>query len=179
LLPRVRAALAACVLLATPSLGAAQTAVDMAIAFYEKGGAYCFRIAPFGVGLSEETEWTVMMLTSKSNRQNTFRIRSVDAGETGVTRSGLQTLGLLANDVWKFDGTRSEFFERFAEGIRDGQLRARVVKLVPPRLSRASTERERADIYLDFADRGSKVSFDKVPDLTPEEFQAYSEHFID
>ena len=88
---------------------------------------------------------------------------------------------LLAEDISdsKFDGSRSEFFERFSHGIRDGRLRARVVKLVPPRLARASTERERADVYLDFADRGSKVSFDKAPDLTPDEFQTYSEHFID
>jgi hypothetical protein len=179
LLRCVRAAVVASAVLAAPSIAAAQSAVDSAVDFYLKGGAYCFRIAPFGVGLSEETEWTVMMLTSKENRQNTFRIRSVDAGETGVTKSGLQTLGRLANEVWKFDGSRSEFFERFSHGIRDGRLRARVVKLVPPRLARASTERERADVYLDFADRGSKVSFDKAPDLTPDEFQTYAEHFID
>lgn len=178
---RVRSAAVAivCLLWAAPTVVSAQTAVDSAIAFYQSGGAYCFRVAPFGTGLSEEPEWTVMMLTSKANRRNTFPIRSVDAGDTGVNKSGLQTLGLLANEVWKFDGSRLDFFERFAEGIREGKLRARVVKLVPPRLARATTERERAEVYLDFADRGSKVSFDKVPDLTPEEFETYSEHFID
>lgn len=179
MLRRARAALAAFVLVVTPIAATAQTAVDSAVAFYQMGGAYCFRIAPFGVGLSEETEWTVMLLTSRSNKRNTYRIRSVDAGETGVSRSGLQTLGLLANEVWKFDRSRSEFFERFGAGIRDGRLRARVVKLVPPTLAKATTERERAEAYLAFADRGTKVAFDKVADLTPEEFHTYSEHFID
>lgn len=157
----------------------AQSPVDLALAFYRGGGAYCFRIAPFGVSLSEETEWTVMMLTSKANRKNTFRIRSLDPGETGVNKSGLQALGRMTTDAWKFESQRAEFMERFAEGIRDGTLRARVVKLAPPQLARAATERERAEVYLQFADRGSRVSFDKAPDLTAEVFQGYSEHFID
>jgi len=58
----------------------AQSAVDTALSFYSKGGAYCFRVAPFGVALSEEREWTVMVLTSAANHHNTFRIRTVDAG---------------------------------------------------------------------------------------------------
>jgi len=158
---------------------AAQNAVDVTLSFYSKGGAYCFRVAPFGTALSEETEWTVMMLTSASNHHNTFRIRSVDAGDTGLKGSGLQTAGRLANDVWKFDGTRADFFDRFAEGIRSGKLRARVVKAGPPNLAQTTSERERAELYLKFADKGTKVSFDDVQDLTAEQFQQYSEYFPD
>jgi hypothetical protein len=158
---------------------AAQGAVDTALSFYSHGGAYCFRVAPFGAPLAEETEWTVMVLTSAANHRNAFRIRSVDPGDTGLRGSGLMSAGRFANDVWKLDGSRAEFFERFAKGIADGQLRARVVKIGPPELARAATDRERAEIYLKFADKGSRVSFDKVPDLTPEEFMQYSEYFPD
>ncbi|HUR32851.1 MAG TPA: hypothetical protein VM032_03595 [Vicinamibacterales bacterium] len=166
-------------LLALPSLARAQNAVDAALSFYAEGGAYCFRIAPFGTALSEETEWTVMMLTSASNHRNSFRIRSVDAGNTGLSAAGLRAAGLLANDVWKFDGTRADFFERFAEGIRAGKLRARVVSAGPPNLPQVASERERAELYLQWADKGTRVSFDKVPDLTPEQFQQYAEYFPD
>ncbi len=69
--------------LASASAARAQNAVDMALGFYAKGGVYCFRIVPQGTALSEETEWTVMMLTAASNHHNTFRIRSVDPGDTG------------------------------------------------------------------------------------------------
>ena len=157
----------------------AQNAVDMALSFYSNGGAYCFRVAPFGMSLSEETEWTVMVLTSTSNHRNTFRIRSVDPGGTGLSGTGLRQAGLYANDVWKFDGSRSDFFQRFSEGIRAGKLRARVVKAGPPTLAQTTSERDRAEMYLKFADKGTKVSFDKVPDLTPDEFQQYSEYFPD
>ena len=157
----------------------AQSAVDAALSFYAKGGAYCFRVAPFGTALSEETEWTVMMLTAASNHRNTFRIRSVDPGETGLTGSGLLTAGRLANDVWKFDGSRAEFFQRFGEGIKAGKLRARVTKAGPPNLPQVASERERAELYLKYADKGTKVSFDKAPDLTSDEFQQYSEYFPD
>jgi hypothetical protein len=176
LLARVFAALVVCAAIPVPAV--AQSAVDMALLFYSNGGVYCFRVVPFGVNLSEETEWTVMMLTSTSNKHNTFRIRSVDPGETGLKGSGLQTAGRFANDVWKFDGTRAEFFERFSEGIRSGKLRVRVVNAAPPNLA-GLPERERAEQYLKFADRGTKVSFDEAPDLNVEEFQRYAEHFPD
>jgi len=161
------------------TVASAQNAVDVALSFYARGGAYCFRVAPLGTALSEETEWTVMLLTSTSNRRQSFRIRSVDPGETGLSKSGLMSAGRLANDVWKFDGTRADFFERFAQGIRDRKLRARVVKAGPPDLASIASERERAEVYLKFADKGTKVSFDKVPNLTAEQFLAYSEHFPD
>ena len=157
----------------------AQTAVDVALSFYANGGAYCFRVAPFGTPLSEEREWTVMVLTAASNHRNTFRIRSVEPGATGLSGARLQSAGRFANDVWKFDGTRADFFQRFGEGIRSGKLRARVVKAGPPNLAQITSERERAELYLKFADSGTKVSFDKVPDLTAEEFQQYSEYFPD
>jgi len=118
----------------------AQSAVDTALLFYSKGGAYCFRVAPSGIALSEEREWTVMMLTSAENHHNTFRIRSVDPGEAGLNGHGLQTAGRLANDVWKFDGSRSDFFQRFADGIRSGKLRARVVKAGPPNLAQIDSD---------------------------------------
>jgi hypothetical protein len=156
----------------------AQNAVDSALSFYSHGGAYCFRIAPEGVGLSEEREWTIMLLTGGSNRRNTFRVRTVDPGDTGLSGTGLLTVGRLANDVWKFDGSRSDFFQRFAEGIRAGKLRARVVKAGPPNLADMS-ERERAEQYLKFADRGTRVSFDKAPDLTADEFLAFSDYVPD
>jgi hypothetical protein len=160
-------------------VASAQNAVDSALAFYSKGGAYCFRVAPFGTALSEETEWTVMLLTSASNRRNTFRIRSVDPGDTGLSGPNLLTAGRLANDVWKFDGTRADFFQRFADGIKAGKLRARVVAAGPPNLPQVTSERERAELYLKFADKGTRVSFDKVPDLSPEQFQQYAEYFPD
>src|SRR5262245_47386640 len=34
---------------------AAQTQADVALSFFRAGGAYCFRVAPLGVALSEET----------------------------------------------------------------------------------------------------------------------------
>jgi len=157
----------------------AQNAVDSALSFYSNGGTYCFRVAPSGVALSEEREWTVMMLTSAGNHHNTFRIRSVDPGDTGLSGHGLQTAGRLANDVWKFDGSRTDFFQRFADGIRSRKLRARVVKAGPPNLAQIASERERAELYLKFADKGTKVSFEGVPDLTAEEFGRYSEYIPD
>lgn len=176
-------ALGACawllVLVGASAAMAQATAVDSALAFYGKGGAYCFRIAPPGTALAEESEWTVMVLTSASNHHNSFRIRSVDPGDTGLSGSGLITAGRLANDVWRFDGSRAEFFERFAQGIRDHELRARVVNAGPSNLAEIASDRERADLYLKFADKGTRVSFERVPDLTADQFLAYSEYFPD
>ena len=174
-----RVCVAVVALLAAAGSASAQTSVDMALSFYENGGAYCFRVAPEGTSLAEEREWTVMVLTSASNHHNTYRIRSVDPGATGLSGSGLQSAGRFANDVWKFEGTRNTFFQRFAEGIRKHTLRARVVKAGPPALAQAASDRERAELYLRFADKGSKVSFDKVPDLSPDEFQQFSEFLPD
>ncbi|MGC4080889.1 MAG: hypothetical protein QM736_01905 [Vicinamibacterales bacterium] len=175
----VRAVGACLLVLACVSGAHAQSAVDAALAFYARGGAYCFRVTPLGTALAEETEWTVMVLTSTSNHRNTFRIRSVDPGETGLTGSGLMAAGRLANDVWKFDGTRADFFERFAQGIRDRKLRARIVKAGPPNLADIGSERERAELYLRFADKGTRVSFDKASDLTADQFLEFSEYFPD
>lgn len=175
----VRALGVCLMLLAGAGLASAQNAVDSALAFYARGGAYCFRVAPLGTALSEETEWTVMVLTSASNHHNSFRIRSVDPGDTGLSGPGLMTAGRLANDVWKFDGTRADFFDRFAQGIRDRKLRARVVKTGPPNLAAGLSERERAELYLKFADKGTRVSFDKVSDLTADQFLEFAEYFPD
>lgn len=157
----------------------AQSEVDQAIAFYSAGGSYCFRIAPAGAVMSQEAEWTVMVLTSASNPNSMFKIRDVDPGRTGLRGAALTAAGMTVNSVWRFDGQREEFFNRFAAGIEAGVLRARVVKAGPANLSQLKSDRERADAYLKFADRGSRVSFDKVPDLTAKQFQAYVDYFPD
>jgi hypothetical protein len=53
------------------------------------------------------------------------------------------------------------------------------VKAGPANLGQLASDRERADVYLKFADRGTRIAFDKAPDLTAEEFGQYSEHFPD
>jgi hypothetical protein len=156
----------------------AQGEAVAAIAFLRSGGAYCFRVAPEGVAMSEETAWTVMLLTSGSNRNNDFRIRTVDPGPTGLRGRELQGMGETVNGVWRQDSLREEFFERFSAGIGDRTLRARVVKIEPPDLARLKPA-ERADLYLRFTDRGTRVSFGKVPDLTAEEFRKFAEYYPD
>jgi hypothetical protein len=162
-----------------PSSAPAQSNVDEAIRFYTAGGSYCFRIAPSGVVMSQELEWTVMVLTSASNQNSTFKIRDVDPGRTGLRGADLVAAGMTVNGVWRFDGERADFFERFAAGIDAGILRARIVKTGPANLAQLKSDRERADAYLKFADRGSRISFDKVPDLTAEQFREYADYFPD
>jgi len=164
---------------AFPSAASAQSDVEDAIRFYSAAGSYCFRVAPSGVVMSQETEWTVMVLTSASNRKNSFEIRDVDPGTTGLRGAALAAAGIAVNNVWRLDSDRAEFFEKFAAGIDAGALRARVVKIGPANLSLLKSDRERADVYLKFADRGSRVSFDKVPDLTSEQFRQYADYFPD
>src|SRR5215471_9800960 len=94
-----------------------QTQADVALGFFRAGGAYCFRIAPLGVALSEETEWTVMVLTSASNHKTTFKIRELDAGPTGLRGQRLKDMGSDVTDVWRSDRLREDFFARFAKGI--------------------------------------------------------------
>jgi hypothetical protein len=161
------------------SPGFAQSEVDQAISFYSAGGSYCFRVAPAGVVMAQELEWTVMLLTNASNQKTVFKIRDVDPGGTGLRGAALAAAGMTVNSVWRFDGQRAEFFEKFAAGIDAGVLRARVVKAGPANLSQLKSERDRANVYLKFADRGSRVSFDKAPDLTAEQFRAYADHFPD
>ncbi len=161
------------------SPGFAQSEVDQAISFYSAGGSYCFRVAPSGVVMSQELEWTVMVLTSTSNQKSAFKIRDVDPGRTGLSGTGVIAAGVAVNSVWRFDGQRAEFFEKFAAGIDAGILRARVVKIVPANLSQLKSDRERANVYLKFADHGSRVAFDKVPDLTAEQFRTYADYFPD
>jgi hypothetical protein len=165
--------------IAIPSAASAQSDVEDAVRFYSAAGSYCFRVAPAGVVMSQETEWTVMVLTSASNRKNTFKIRDVDPGSTGMRGATLAAAGMTVNNVWRLDSDRAEFFEKFAAGIDAGVLRARVVKIGPANLSSLKSDRERADVYLKFADRGSRVSFDKVPDLTAEQFRQYADYFPD
>jgi hypothetical protein len=155
-----------------------QGEVELAIRFFTSGGAYCFRVAPEGVALFEETEWTVMVLTGGQNKSDTFRMRSVDAGRSGMADGELSASRAAVADVWRLEGRREDFFDRFASGIEAGTLRARVVKVAPSGLA-GMTPSARAEAYLNFADRGSRVSFKNAPDLTALEFRQYATYFPD
>lgn len=165
-------------LAATPRPSRAQDEAELAIRFFLQGGAYCTRVVPEGTNLSEETEWTILMLTSTGNRKNAFRMRSVDPGPLRVQGKALEAIGLTVTGVWRRERVRDEFFDRFARYVEGGQLRARVVKLSPPKLSSMS-ERERAEAYLDFADSGSRIDFAKARDLTVEQFLAFRTYMPD
>jgi hypothetical protein len=156
----------------------AQGDVDLAIRFFASGGAYCFRVAPEGVALLEEAEWTVMVLTGSQNDSDTFKIRSVDAGRSRMTAGELSASRMAVTNVWRLEGRRENFFARFASGIEAGTLRARVVKVGPTGLA-GMTPAARAEAYLKFTDRGSRVSFKHAPDLTASAFRQYATHFPD
>jgi hypothetical protein len=158
---------------------AQQGQIDRAISFYRQGGAYCFRIAPAGTALSEETEWTIMVLTGTVNHNNTFRIRDLDPGRSGLSGARLKAMGQIVWGVWLLDRDRSLFFEQFGAGIAAGHLRARVVRIHPDGLNRKKKEEERARLYLQFTERGSRVSFDDVPDLKPGDLARFSEYLPD
>jgi hypothetical protein len=166
------------VLLATafPALG---QEVDLAIGFFNDGGSYCFRIAPAGVAMASETAWTVMVLTSRSNSRNQFRMREVLQGTTRLSKPELAMAGEAVTAVWRSDRDREEFFNRFAEGIVKGALRARVVKAGPANLGSLRSDLERANAYLDFAERRRSVDFSKAADLTADEFRKFLDHFPD
>ena len=157
----------------------AQTQADVALNFFRGGGAYCFRIAPIGVALSEETEWTVMLLTSAANHKTAFKIRELDAGATGLRGQRLKDVGLDVTGVWRSDRIREDFFTRFAKGIEDHELRARVVRISPGNLAQLTSGRARAELYLKFSERGSTVAFDKTEDLEAAELAQYSEYLPD
>jgi len=161
-----------------PHSASAQNEADVAMQFFRQGGTYCFRLAPEGTNLSEETAWTVMMLTSASNRHNEFRIRSMDPGSSGLSGGALKNVGLTITAIWRRDGLRDEFFERFSMAIAGGILRARVVTVSLPRLAEMK-ERDRAELYLKFADKGTKVDFSKVADLTADQFMEYQSYLPD
>lgn len=156
----------------------AQSEADVAIRFFEAGGAYCVRVSPEGVSLSDETEWTVLLLTAMSNRGNIFRIRTVDPGATGLAGRRLSDVGAAITSVWRRESLREDFFKRFAAGIEGHALRARVVRITPPRLAEMDPG-QRAEAYLKFADRGSKVDFTKTADLKAEEFLAFEAYLPD
>jgi len=157
----------------------AQTPADEALNFFRGGGAYCFRIAPIGVALSEETEWTIMLLTSARNPRTAFKIRELDAGATGLRGQRLKDVGEDVTAVWRSDRVREDFFARFAKGIADHELRARVVRISPGNLAQLTSGRSRAELYLKFSARGSTVAFDKTPDLEAAELAQYSEYLPD
>jgi hypothetical protein len=156
----------------------AQGEVETAMRFFGEGGAYCFRAAPEGTSLSEETEWTILMLTGSANANNTCRMRAMEKGATKLDGDTLKSIGLVVTGLWRRDGLRDEFFDKFAAAISTGQLRARVVKMSPAGLA-AMKPMARADAYLKFADRGTRVDFSKVEDLTPEAFLAFRSYLPD
>jgi hypothetical protein len=119
-----------------------------------------------------------MVLTGASRKDDIFRIRMLDAGRTGLRGDGLNAAGAAVTGVWRLDRIRAEFFERFASGIEDGTLRARIVTIAPDGLAQA-TPNARAERYLRFSDRGLKVSFKGAPDLTAEAFRQYERYFPD
>ena len=156
----------------------AQSQVESAIHFYTAGGAYCFRIAPPGMALAEQTEWTIMVLTSTANRKSSFKIRELHAGASNFGSASMKVAESVVPGVWRSEHDREEFFRSFAEGIEGGMLRARVVLLHPAGLEKMS-ERSRAETYLRFSERGSAVAFDKVGDLKADEFRQYAEYLPD
>jgi hypothetical protein len=157
----------------------AQTQADVALNFFRSGGAYCFRIAPLGVALSEETEWTIMVLTSASNHKTAFKIRELDPGPTGLRGQRLKDVGMDVTAVWRSDRIREDFFARFAKAIAEHELRARIVRISPANLAQLTSPRERAELYLKFSERGSTVAFDKTQDLEAAELAQYAEYLPD
>jgi hypothetical protein len=152
-----------------------QSPVDTALRFYSEGGWFCFRIVPVGVAPSKQTQWTMMVLTSKSNRKNTFKI---EVGHSSKTGFALAAPGIaVADQVWRSDSARAEFFRKFADGISAGSLRARVVQVGPTNLGQLSSDTERAELYKRFAETGPNISFEQVPDLKAEEFMAHIDSF--
>jgi len=166
-------------LLTAAPLGAQPTQADVALDFFRSGGAYCFRIAPIGVALSEETAWTIMLLTSAANRKTAFKIRQLDPGATGIRGQRLKDVGLDVTAVWRSDRIREDFFARFAKGIAEHELRARIVTISPGNLGQLISPRDRAELYLKFSERGSTIAFDKAPDLEAAGLARYSEYLPD
>jgi hypothetical protein len=175
--PVLTGLVAAIVLLFSARLPA-QTEVDVAMKFFGQGGAYCFRIAPEGTSLSEEQEWTVMVLTNQANRKKEFRIRSMDPGPTGLKGTSLEQVGIAITAIWRRESLREDFFERFSAGISGKTMRARIVKLVPRGIA-AMSPRERAELYLKFGDRGSRVNFESGADLSADEFRSLQSYLPD
>jgi hypothetical protein len=165
------------VLALVPLPASAQTEVDVAMKFFGKGGAYCFRVVPEGTNLSDEHEWTFMVLTSESNRRKEFRTRSMDPGTTGMRGKDLELVGLAITTIWRRESLLHDFFDRFSSGIGGRVMSARVVRVRPPGLA-AMTARERAEAYLKFSERG-RLRFDDAEDLTPEGFMVYRSYLPD
>lgn len=165
------------VAVATVSVAAARTAgaeveTDLAMRFFRDGGAYCFRLAPEGTNLADESTWTMMVLTSAANKRSEFPIRTMDPGPLRFREQALKDLGMAVTGIWRRERVRDEFFERFAAAIDSGDVRARVVTLAPPRLE-GMTRIQRADYYLDFADKGSRIDFRGGTDLSSSRFLEY------
>jgi hypothetical protein len=120
-----------------------------------------------------------MLLTSAANHKTAFKIRELDAGATGLRGQRLKDVGQDVTFVWRSDRIREDFFARFAKGIAQHELRARIVRISPGNLAQLTSGPARADLYLKFSERGSTVAFDKAQDLEAAELAQYSEYLPD
>lgn len=104
-----------------------------AIQFYTEGGSFCFRAVPIK-DAEKESEWTVIVFSSKSLAKPSFRIGEIELPKKlADDPDHLKRVGASLNIqiVMNDPKNRAEFFKRFAEGIDSGVLRARLVKTEP------------------------------------------------
>lgn len=172
------AALAVLLVTSLVPLAAQADDVDAAMTFFSDGGVYCFRAAPEGTSLSQETQWTIVMLTGAANPKNVCKLREMDGGTSKLRGDSLKQMGLVVTGLWRRDRTRDDFFDRFAAAIGSHQVRARTIVVTPPGLADMKPA-ARADAYLKFADRGSKVDFEKAADLDPGAFLTFRHYLPD
>lgn len=99
-----------------------------AIQFYREGGSFSFRLAPQGTAAGGTT-WTILMLTSASNKAPVFRYGAVELGKG----SSLNPIGagLNVQIVMNHLENRRELFKRIASDIEKKALRAIVVTTQP------------------------------------------------
>ena len=90
----------------------------------------------------------------------------------------LWIVGIAVTGIWRRESLRDDFFDRFSAGSSGKTMRARIVKLVPPG-SAAMSPRERAELYLRFGDRGSRVNFESGADLSADEFRGLQSYLPD
>jgi len=99
-----------------------------AIQFYTEGGWSCLRFAPVEEA-DKQTEWTVVVLSSRALKATTFWLGGIEVGQ-GSSLNPIEA-GLNIQIVMNHPDNRAEFLKRFAEGIDSGLLRARLVKTAP------------------------------------------------
>lgn len=98
----------------------------------------------------------MMVLTGKDNPNTS--VAYGDIQQPGKKAFDLVSEGLAVQIVWVEN--RAEFFTRFAEGIKAGRFRARVVKIGPVK-------------------PGAEVSFAKAADLEPDQFLGFIKYTLE